>query len=231
MIKKCAFGSQLPGLLVPGLLVLGLLSGCSGSSALSSAVNLLELSIVGNTEAAYSDDYVRNLPYASISVKIGKGQKSLLVLGKIEANQYYWYSADRAILVTESGRIVKTRGLETDLSLSSSRTPDPLMAIQKDANGEQMAPYTRLLDYSRHEVFGVAQRFSLRRVTAEQVELLGDTYTADRYEEQFEVKALDWSEANQYWLDTQTRRLLKSVQFFAPDSPSVTIEYLSIVTP
>ena len=60
-------------------------------------------------------ELVNNIPYASLTLKIGKGPKGLLILESLKNEKSYWVSADSIYLVIKDGRIIRTEGLENDL--------------------------------------------------------------------------------------------------------------------
>ena len=60
-------------------------------------------------------EMINNIPYASMLVKIGRGPTALMILEKINDDEYTWVSADGVYLVIKNGRIIKTFGLSNNL--------------------------------------------------------------------------------------------------------------------
>ena len=63
-------------------------------------------------ESCYENDIdpniIKNIPYASMLVRIGKGPTALMILESINEDSFTWVSADGVYLVTKNGKIVKT---------------------------------------------------------------------------------------------------------------------------
>ena len=55
-----------------------------------------------------TDDEIQNMPYASQYMQLNGGPQLFVVLAFAENGQQKWVTQDRAILVTQHGRIVKT---------------------------------------------------------------------------------------------------------------------------
>ena len=96
-------------------LVLGaggaLLGGCASDS----------LSLLGATLPRFgaaargngyplSDAQIKAIPYASMGVHIGKSAGVVTILASVDGERLHWASADRIVLITERGRLVKTIG-------------------------------------------------------------------------------------------------------------------------
>ena len=60
-------------------------------------------------------ELIENIPYASLTLKIGRGAPGLLILESVDGNKQTWVSADGVYLVLEKGRIIKTAGLFNNL--------------------------------------------------------------------------------------------------------------------
>ncbi|MEF1336720.1 YjbF family lipoprotein, partial [Vibrio rotiferianus] len=71
-------------------------------------------------DVTLSKKEIQEIPYASAYLKIGTQKQVFVVLAFAETNplngaeQLKWVSADKAMIVTENGRIVKTLGLMGD---------------------------------------------------------------------------------------------------------------------
>ncbi|CAH1528313.1 Regulator [Vibrio rotiferianus] len=71
-------------------------------------------------DVTLSKKEIQDIPYASAYLKIGTQKQVFVVLAFAETNplngaeQLKWVSADKAMIVTENGRIVKTLGLMGD---------------------------------------------------------------------------------------------------------------------
>ena len=72
--------------------------------------------VLVGSDNTISPDLIRNIPYASMLVKIGKGPEALMILERINNDNYTWVSADGVYLVINEGRIVKTSGLPNNLN-------------------------------------------------------------------------------------------------------------------
>ncbi|WP_146074530.1 YjbF family lipoprotein, partial [Vibrio jasicida] len=87
-------------------------------------------------EEAYSNyidveltsDEIKQVPYASAYLRIGSQKQVFVVLAFAEedkvtgAKQLKWVSADKSMIVTENGRIVKTIGLQENNLVALSGT-------------------------------------------------------------------------------------------------------------
>jgi hypothetical protein len=103
-----------------------LLGGCAELPLIANAGQAITYAIMGSPDTEISRFSIQNLPYASISAKIGSGPRSLLVLGKQENGLKHWFSADQAVIVSKNGRIVQTSGFPENLKNTFSKHHDPV---------------------------------------------------------------------------------------------------------
>ena len=66
---------------------------------------------------------IKNIPYASMLVKIGNGPTALMILESITEEGYSWVSADGVYLVTRNGKIIKTYGAPKPLKHTEHQKP------------------------------------------------------------------------------------------------------------
>ena len=74
----------------------------------------IKQSITG-IENTINPDLISNIPYASMTVKIGKGPTGLKILEEISEEGYVWVSADGVFLVINIGKIINSFGLNNNL--------------------------------------------------------------------------------------------------------------------
>ena len=80
------------------------------------AFESLKGAIFGRSDNQITRDLVEQIPYASATLKIGKGSTGLVILESVQNNQYTWVSADKIYVVVKDGRIIRSLGLFNNLT-------------------------------------------------------------------------------------------------------------------
>ena len=80
------------------------------------AFKAIKNAIVGFEDTNITKETVARIPYASSLLKIGKGPQGLLILESISSGKETWISADGIYLIVKNGRIVRTEGLQNNLT-------------------------------------------------------------------------------------------------------------------
>lgn len=108
------------------------------SQRISALNDTLKLAFIGDEDTQLSTQQVNNIPYASIYARIDDIPQAFIVLALAEpkftltstpaVTELKWLSADKAMLVTVNGRLVRTNNLLTgDLVSVESNKPDPIL--------------------------------------------------------------------------------------------------------
>ncbi len=206
---------------------LGLLGGCSSQS-----LQLLGSSFAGARTAVsgdrygLSDDQIEALPYASLGVRIGRLAPAVLILASIDQDELRWASADRVVLVTRRGRLVKSVGLARDLLGTQWASPDPLLGFPNTIPASTESRVGRFVDLRPKDDFGVAVESRYDTIGNETLTLLGRTRRTVVLRERISVRKWRWSGENLFWLDAASGKVWKSRQQFCPDVPPLTLEVL-----
>lgn len=199
------------------------LSGCTQRFQDTNAT--IKEAFLGFENVEMSREQVATLPYASAYARINGGHRIFLVLAYTEKNpttgviQNKWMSSDKAMIVTENGRVVKTLFLpDTNLvSISSSSTiPKPSSNI-----GIWKAQYDWQPDYN----FGHQAHIESRLVKDEWVESLLWSKQTQLIEETVKLDGHANSVANHYWIDGEGK-VVKSAQWAVPDQLHIELETL-----
>ncbi|MEX2644468.1 MAG: YjbF family lipoprotein [Acetobacterales bacterium] len=198
------------------------LGGCGISRSFDRASDAFDFWWNGMEGVEVSRAQVAQIPYATILAKIGRGPQSLLVLGRIDALDLHWISADRNVFVTREGRLVKTVGLPANLVHTRLAGPDPL-TTGAAVRASEAAGLVRYVDVMPGNYFdaGVAARYE--PVGEERIEILELQYDCIVVRERNEVPIMDWSHENRFWIDTDSGFVWRSLQHFAPGTPPVEI--------
>ena len=109
------------------------LQGCTPSQ--QSMVETFSASLRGAPDVTVADDDIRSLPYSTMYLRLNGGQRIFVVLGYRENGLDKWLTQDRAVIVTRSGRLVKTVGLRSNLLEVTNLDGDPLMNAARLHNG------------------------------------------------------------------------------------------------
>ena len=72
--------------------------------------------LITGVEVNISPETIEKIPYASMLVRIGNGPAALMILESQINENYTWVSADGVYLVINSGKIIKTQGLNNNLN-------------------------------------------------------------------------------------------------------------------
>ena len=88
-------------------------------------------------------EQVAQIPYASMSVRVGRRGEQLIVLNRIEGRKLLWLSGDNIMLVTRDGRLVQTGGLRFNLIQTAFVGNDPLTEDPTDGGWPRISPAAR----------------------------------------------------------------------------------------
>lgn len=172
-----------------------------------------------------TDAQIKAIPYASMGVRIGGSSAVVTILASVDGLRLHWASADRVVLITERGRLVKTIGLPRDLLTTRFTEFDPLAQI---ARGEpaNSAGISRIVDLRPKDDFSVPVQSQCTVQEEETLTLLGQPRTLLRIRERVVVRKWRWSTDNLFWLDPADGQIWKSRQQYCPDVPAITMEML-----
>jgi len=202
------------------------LSGCASDSLslLGAAMPSFRSTARGNAYPI-SDAQIKAIPYASMGVQIGSAPPVVTILASVDGRRLSWASADRVVLITERGRLVKTIGLPRDLLTTRFTEFDPLERVRQ---GEKVPDrgVTRIVDLRPRDDFGVPVNSQFSAQGEESLTMLGETRTLLRIRERVVVAKWRWSTDNLYWIDPASGQIWRSRQQFCPDVPAITMEVL-----
>ncbi|MBV7260579.1 YjbF family lipoprotein [Photobacterium sp. WH24] len=141
------------------------------------------------------------------------------------AMQLKWLAADKGMLVTEHGRLVKTLNLPLgNLVQVTAKTPDPV------ALGLQLSTtpttWTRRIDWQPGYHFGyqLTSRFEDKGLVT--IRINNITQSARYFVETVNVPSLDLQFDNAFWIEPASGQVLKSRQLIAPGLPEVETQLL-----
>lgn len=166
---------------------------------------------------------INKIPYASIGVSIDNASRSLLILGRKEGEQLHWISADRSVLVTQQGRLVKTFGFPEELRQTQHIGTDPVAQGLHKLSGETIQ-HNRIIDIVPEDRFGINVESQFKRMGKEGIKILEVGYNTVLIQEQCYAPLLDWKCTNYYWADEIDGFIWKSHQSPTPATPAIDIE-------
>lgn len=154
------------------------------------------------------------VPYASAYLKIGNQKQVFVVLAFAEHNpitgntQLKWVSADKAMVVTENGHIVKTIGLQHN-NLAGAYGNVPSFALEN-------TEYSLSYDWAKQYRYGFPADVTRVYQGKESVITPLSNTSADIYRETVHFSTLSQSVDNFYWVDVNGK-VIKTVQHLGPN--------------
>ena len=145
-----------------------------------------------------TDDEIQNMPYASQYMQLNGGPQLFVVLAFAENGQQKWVTQDRAILVTQHGRIVKTHLGGDNLIEVNNLATDPLIKPNQIVDG---ATWTRTMGWTEHQQVRYATARSVFTWDGADTIKVGSDNTPVRIlDEEITTDQTLWH--NRYWVDS-----------------------------
>ncbi|MBF0563162.1 MAG: YjbF family lipoprotein [Alphaproteobacteria bacterium] len=200
-----------------------LASGC-GDVAFPRTVKKLYGAVAPLNEQSFDRSYVDQIPYACMRATLGRSPVSLLILGGVNGSDLTWFSADKAAIVTRSGRIIRSAGFPHNLKNTIFYAQDPI-ATPWPADKET-ATLTRVVDLEIAGLYGIVVTSEITNAGAEQVTPLDIAIPVVHLVETCRCRGVDWEFENHFWKDMKTGFVWRSVQTFVPNVPPLEMDVL-----
>jgi hypothetical protein len=197
---------------VPLLVALPFLAACGDSPVGRSAAALGGV-FAPSDRPPVTRAQAESSPFASILVRVDGGQTAYVVLHSAVGDRLTWLGADRAVLVTQKGRLVSTVGLSGGRIVDTwFGPPDPLAGPVELLDG---AAAWRLVDIQPGDVFGFRVDCTMAVTARGPVVILERQYELATVEER--CRGSDGrSIVNRFWVDPRTGFVWKSDQWAGP---------------
>jgi hypothetical protein len=213
---------------VASLLTLGLcsaLGACSSSSGGSSYSQYFKV-VREAWRAQFSDGAVTreqaaSVAFASMGWRLDGSAEHLIVLATDTGGEQLWTSAERIVLVTRDGRILRTVGLPKDLAATTAdptRNQSPAAAL---AGPLQTSRQQDFPDMNHYAVTIHCRAFSRG---PDPITILGASIATTRVEESCAAQGLDWRFTDTFWIDPQSGLSWKTIQHIHPGGTVIQTE-------
>lgn len=184
----------------------------------SEAFTSIKNAIIGYESDFITPELIQNIPYASSTLKIGKGPKGLLILESIQGEKFIWVSADGIYLVIEDGKIIQTSGLEHNLT-KVERSRKSLRELLKD----QLFKYKNYYSFDNPTLNNLELTVRYKSLGNKNTKLVNNELDLLLIEEEIYNNQIGWKAKNKYWVD-ENNLVWKSEQFISPKLPIFQIE-------
>jgi hypothetical protein len=199
------------------LFSLAVLTGCSNTW---NAINeTWKQSGSGERDARITNDYIRQLPYASLLLAIEPRAEALLVLESVEGKRLNWRANNGALISIEGGRVIS---LSVDASNyrvnNNTNSVDPVRS--NDWRDHQS--YNLTLDFPHLQLYQQLFHCQLQATSTTAFKTPLRSGTAIVYQEQCQLSHGRYRAQNEYWVDAQGR-VVKARQHFHPTLPGAVV--------
>jgi len=167
---------------------------------------------------------IDQIPYASISAKVGKGPRSLLILGRYAGGDLHWLSADNASVVTRGGRVVKTSGFPENIKATQYLNADPV--ARQLHLPSALRHFSRSVDIDADNFYGLVLDSEFEKRGETEITIAELKLRTILVEEVNKARTINWNFTNYYWIDVYDGFVWKSVQYIARSFPPIEIEVL-----
>lgn len=206
------------------LVILPVLSLTFGCTQKFNDVSATVQEAYGNyIDVELTPEEIEAVPYASAYLKIGTQKQVFVVLAFAEQNpltgntQLKWVSADKAMVVTENGHIVKTIGLQTtNLAGIYGNVP---------AYSAPSVQYSLSYDWADKYLYGFPAKVQRSRQGKETVITPISSTSTDVYTEVVSFTSLEKTVENQYWVNGKGE-VVKTRQHLGPNMVPVELTIL-----
>ncbi|ELA8134583.1 YjbF family lipoprotein [Vibrio parahaemolyticus] len=206
------------------LIALPLLSSILGCTQKFNDVSATVQEAYGNyIDVELTPEEIEAVPYASAYLKICDQKQVFVVLAFAEQNpltgntQLKWVSADKAMVITENGHIVKTIGLQTtNLAGIYGNVP---------AYSAPSVQYSLSYDWADKYRYGFPAKVQRSRQGQETVITPISSTTTDVYTEVVTFTSLEKTVENQYWVNGKGE-VVKTRQHLGPNMVPVELTIL-----
>jgi Group 4 capsule polysaccharide lipoprotein gfcB, YjbF len=161
------------------------------------------------------------IPYATIGYRVGNSGEGMLVLASQTGPTLLWTASNRAVIVTEGGRITKTSGFPYNLAGTNFHAPDPAGDFTHPL--PHMA-VLRTLDFPDLQRFNVGVSSTFSTANTETIEILGQKLATRIVVEDCECPEFDWTFQNKFWLDADSSFVWRSEQYTHPKLDMLKVE-------
>lgn len=201
-----------------------LLAGCSSTQR--AYQQNIRLYFDSDIDVTLSDEEARSALADLIYVKSGERPMATMALAFIENGRYKWVSKDSAMLITESGRIVRTTGFEKDLLYISNLESDVLKSPLSVGSNSS---WNAVVD-SEANNFGSALTTSYKADKNTTLTINGHVFPTILISEKVNYQNSSIGEAewtNSYWYHKDSMSLIGSIQTSSNSLETFEIYYLS----
>jgi hypothetical protein len=202
----------------------GLVVGCTDTSSLQLVKD--SFSLVGPTGSAYprTRQQVDELAYAQMGVRVGNGARGIMVLAEVQGDELQWISANRIMLKTRRGRIMRSVGLPEDLSDCRLFGPDLLDQYHFDKPNAPLETLRRNIDVGSKFGISILSKFTVEG--SETVTILDQKFDTIRVREDQQSDGAKWQHPNRYWLSLRSPLAWRSIQYISPSMAPIEMEML-----
>jgi len=204
------------------LFVLSVLYSCSTIPMNTATYKLVYAGIFGYEDIGLDSNYIEQLPYSSMKVKIGKGPGGLAILESIDKDKETWVTSDEVFLIIRGGRIIGSYGL-VETNLVDYRSKDTNFKIFIDSKQKEFTSF-RYLSYDKPDALNVRFKVITTYKGVEQITILNYERELILIEETIQNDYLNWKTTNKFWVDKDSGFVWKSIQTYAPNLPNFKIE-------
>ena len=212
------------GLAGAALLVLaGCSSGSSGNTNYSQFYQILRQSMSASFgKVRVTRDQAAAIPYATMGYSLDGGNQAVLILATDSGGELLWTSGAHVVIVTRDGRIIRTLGLDHDLSGMTGRDKAAPFAPAAAIRG----PFTslRLEDFPELGLYGVLVSCRAQMVGRQTIKVLEQAIAAIRVDEACQSRKPDWSFVDTYWVDGDNGLVWRSRQHVHPNGGVIETE-------
>jgi len=187
------------------------------------AFESLKGTIFGQSDNQITRDLVEQIPYASATLKIGKGSTGLVILESVENKRYTWVSADKIYVVVRDGRIIRSLGLFNNLT--SYKSPKQTFKEIIEENNPVLDYFT-YYSYDQPLLLNLKAQVHLSNRGLQSVSIFGVKRNLYLIEEDISNGYVGWKVKNKFWVDPKDFFVWKSIQHISPKLP----QFLFVVT-